>query len=125
MPNISAAFVALAMRTSKIFGSPPEMETKNTAGEVDHLIRCSTAIRVSSCASWGGKHHGVRVVENENGISRRNLITPCRAFASIASGIRTVVAVGFRRTFPGHYNEAYRWDNVWDYESYDNRQAQS
>jgi hypothetical protein len=67
------------------------------------------------------EHHGVRVVEIEDEY-------PKDKFDYAVSRIRIYCiwyqdgGGGWIQTnIPGAYiNEAYRWDNVWDYESYDN-----
>jgi hypothetical protein len=103
--------------------APPEMETKNTPGEkliIDTLL--DNDPRPVHVLSWGGANTTASALwklKNEY---------PKEKFDYAASRIR-IYCIWYQDGGGGwiqtnipsaHINEAYRWDNVWDYESYDN-----
>jgi hypothetical protein len=102
--------------------APPEMETKNTAGEqliIDTLLDHDP--RPVHVLSWGGANTTASALwklKNEY---------PKEKFDYAVSRIR-IYCIWYQdgggdwiqKNIPGaSINEAYRWDNVWDYESYD------
>jgi hypothetical protein len=107
--------------------APPDMETKNTPGEkliIDTLL--DNDPRPVHVLSWGGANTTASALwklKNEY---------PKEKFDYAASRIRIYCiwyqdgGGGWIQTnIPGaHINEAYRWDNVWDYESYDHARKQ-
>jgi hypothetical protein len=102
--------------------APPEMETKNTAGEqliIDTLL--DNDPRPVHVLSWGGAN------TTASALWKLKTEYPKKKFEYAASRIR-IYCIWYQdgggkwiqENIPQAYiNEAYRWDNVWDYESYD------
>ncbi|MFO1489100.1 MAG: DUF1593 domain-containing protein [Verrucomicrobiota bacterium] len=103
--------------------APPEMETKNTAGEkliIDTLL--DNDPRPVHVLSWGGAN------TTASALWKLKTEYPKEKFDYAVSRIR-IYCIWYQDGGGGwiqtnilgaHINEAYRWDNVWDYESYDN-----
>jgi PelA/Pel-15E family pectate lyase len=103
--------------------APPEMETKNTAGEkliIDTLLDSDP--RPVHVLSWGGAN------TTASALWKLKAAYPKDKFDYAVSRIR-IYCIWYQDGGGGwiqtnipqaHINEAYRWDNVWDYESYDN-----
>ncbi|MEZ6075549.1 MAG: DUF1593 domain-containing protein [Pirellulaceae bacterium] len=117
-----------AMRLRRTFGSLRQnMKTKNTAGAqliIDTLLDDDP--RPVHVLSWGGANTRRLPCETKGqSIPRRSSTTPFLASASIAFGTKTAVAASMQNNIPAAYiYEAYGWDNVWDYESYDHARKQ-
>jgi hypothetical protein len=103
--------------------APPDMETKHTAGAqliIDTLL--DNDPRPVHVLSWGGAN------TTASALWKLKTEHPKEKFNYAVSRIRIYCiwyqdgGGGWIQTnIPGAYiNEAYRWDNVWDYESYDN-----
>ena len=103
--------------------APPDMETKHTPGEqliIDTLL--DNDPRPVHVLSWGGANTAA------SALWKLKTDYPKEKFDYAVSRIRIYCiwyqdgGGGWIQTnIPGaHINEAYRWDNVWDYESYDN-----
>lgn len=106
-----------------LWAAPPEMETKNTAGAqliIDTLLDSDP--RPVHVLSWGGAN------TTASALWKLKIEYPKERFDYAVSRLRIYCiwyqdgGGGWIQTnIPGAYiNEAYRWDNVWDYESYDN-----
>jgi hypothetical protein len=103
--------------------APPDMETKNTAGAqliIDTLL--DNDPRPVHVLSWGGAN------TTASALWKLKTGYPKEKFDFAVSRIR-VYCIWYQDGGGGwiqtnipqaHINEAYRWDNVWDYESYDN-----
>jgi hypothetical protein len=102
--------------------APPDMGTKNTAGEkliIDTLL--DNDPRPVHVLSWGGAN------TTASALWKLKTQYPKEKFDYAVSRIRIYCiwyqdgGGGWIQTnIPGAFiNEAYRWDNVWDYESYD------
>lgn len=102
--------------------APPDMATKDTAGAqliIDTLL--DNDPRPVHVLSWGGAN------TTASALWKLKTAYPKEKFDYAASRIRIYCiwyqdgGGGWIQTnIPGaHINEAYRWDNVWDYESYD------
>lgn len=106
-----------------LWAAPPDMETKDTPGEkliIDTLL--DNDPRPVHVLSWGGAN------TTASALWKLKTAYPQEKFDYAVSRIRIYCiwyqdgGGGWIQTnIPGAYiNEAYRWDNVWDYESYDN-----
>ena len=103
--------------------APPDMETKNTPGEmliIDTLL--DNDPRPVHVLSWGGAN------TTASALWKLKTEYPKEKFDYAVSRIR-IYCIWYQDGGGGwiqtnipqaHINEAYRWDNVWDYESYDN-----
>lgn len=107
--------------------APPDMETKNTPGEqliIDTLLDDDP--RPVHVLSWGGAN------TTASALWKLKTEYPKEKFEYAASRIR-IYCIWYQdgggkwiqENIPEAYiNEAYRWDNVWDYESYDHARKQ-
>lgn len=107
--------------------APPEMETKDTPGEkliIDTLL--DNDPRPVHVMSWGGAN------TTASALWKLKTAYPKEKFEYAASRIR-IYCIWYQDGGGGwiqtnipqaHINEAYRWDNVWDYESYDHARKQ-
>lgn len=105
-----------------LYVAPPEMETKNTSGAqliIDTLL--DNDPRPVHVLSWGGAN------TTASALWKLKTEYPKERFEYAASRIR-IYCIWYQdgggqwiqENIPqAHINEAYRWDNVWDYESYD------
>ena len=103
--------------------APPDMETKNTAGAqliIDTLLDSDP--RPVHVLSWGGAN------TTASALWKLKTEYPKDKFDYAVARIR-IYCIWYQDgggqwiqdNIRGAYiNEAYRWDNVWDYESYDN-----
>ena len=103
--------------------APPDMETKDTPGEkliIDTLL--DNDPRPVHVLSWGGAN------TTASALWKLKTEYPKEKFDYAVSRIR-IYCIWYQDGGGGwiqtnipqaHINEAYRWDNVWDYESYDN-----
>jgi hypothetical protein len=107
--------------------APPDMETKNTPGAqliLDTLL--DNDPRPVHVLSWGGAN------TTASALWKLKAEYPKEKFDYAVSRIRIYCiwyqdgGGGWIQTnIPGAYiNEAFRWDNVWDYESYDHARKQ-
>jgi hypothetical protein len=112
-----------------LYVAPPDMETKDTAGAqliIDTLL--DNDPRPIHVLSWGGAN------TTASALWKLKTEYPKEKFDYAVSRIRIYCiwyqdgggSGGWIQTnIPGAFiNEAYRWDNVWDYESYDNARKQ-
>lgn len=108
--------------SNDLWVAPPDMQTRNTPGEqviIDTLL--DTDPRPVHVLSWGGA--------NTTALALWKLKTeyPKEKFDYAVSRIRNYCiwyqdggGEWIQNNIPeAHLNEAYGWDNVWDYESYD------
>ena len=108
---------------SDLWIAPPDMETKDTPGAqliIDTLL--DEDPRPVHVLSWGGANTTASALwKLQDPVpSRKSSSMRPRESESIASGTRTVEGKWIEENIPEAYiNEAYRWDNVWDYESYE------
>ena len=105
-----------------LYIAPPDMATKNTAGAqliIDTLLDDDP--RPVHVLSWGGAN------TTASALWKLKTEYPQEEFKYAASRIR-IYCIWYQdgggkwiqENIPEAYiNEAYRWDNVWDYESYD------
>lgn len=105
-----------------LFVAPPDMETKNTAGAqliIDTLLDDDP--RPVHVLSWGGAN------TTASALWKLKTEYPREKFEYGASRIR-IYCIWYQdgggswiqENIPeASINEAFRWDNVWDYESYD------
>jgi len=105
-----------------LYVAPPDMATKNTAGAqliIDTLLDDDP--RPVHVLSWGGAN------TTASALWKLKTEYPKDQFEYAASRIR-IYCIWYQdgggkwiqENIPEAYiNEAYRWDNVWDYESYD------
>jgi hypothetical protein len=105
-----------------LYVAPPDMETKNTAGAqliIDILLDHDP--RPVHVLSWGGAN------TTASALWKLKTEYPKEKFDYAVSRIR-IYCIWYQdgggkwiqENIPEAYiNEAYRWDNVWDYESYD------
>jgi len=110
-----------------LYVAPPDMETKNTAGAqliIDTLLDDDP--RPVHVLSWGGAN------TTASALWKLKTEYPRDKFEYAASRIR-IYCIWYQdgggkwiqENIPQAYiNEAYRWDNVWDYESYDHARRQ-
>jgi len=103
--------------------APPDMETKNTAGAqliIDTLL--DNDPRPVHVLSWGGAN------TTASALWKLKTEYPQEKFDYAVARLR-IYCIWYQDGGGGwiqtnipqaHINEAYRWDNVWDYESYDN-----
>jgi len=103
--------------------APPDMETQDTPGEkliIDTLLDADP--RLVHVLSWGGAN------TTASALWKLKTAYPKEKFEYAASRIR-IYCIWYQDGGGGwiqtnipqaHINEAYRWDDVWDYESYDN-----
>ena len=103
-----------------LYVAPPDMETKNTAGAqliIDTLLDDDP--RPVHVLSWGGAN------TTASALWKLKTEYPKEKFEYAVSRIR-IYCIWYQdgggswiqKNIPGAYiNEAYRWDNVWDYES--------
>lgn len=105
-----------------LYVAPPDMATKNTAGAqmiIDTLLDDDP--RPVHVLSWGGAN------TTASALWKLKTEYPKDQFEYAASRIR-IYCIWYQdgggkwiqeNIFEAYINEAYRWDNVWDYESYD------
>ena len=105
-----------------LWTAPPKMKTKNTAGAqliIDTLLDDDP--RPVHVLSWGGAN------TTASALWKLKTEYTKKQYDYAASRIR-IYCIWYQdgggkwiqQNIPGaHINEAYRWDNVWDYESYD------
>ena len=110
-----------------LYVTPPDMETKNTAGAqliIDTLLDDDP--RPVHVLSWGGAN------TTASALWKLKTEYPREKFEYAASRIR-IYCIWYQdgggkwiqENIPQAYiNEAYHWDNVWDYESYDHARKQ-
>ncbi|MGA7306241.1 MAG: DUF1593 domain-containing protein, partial [Rhodothermales bacterium] len=109
-----------------LYVAPPDMQTKNTVGAqliIDTLLDDDP--RPVHVLSWGGAN------TTASALWKLKTEYPLDKFEYAASRIR-IYCIWYQdgggkwiqENIPQAYiNEAYRWDNVWDYESHDNARA--
>lgn len=107
--------------------APPDMETKNTPGAqfiIDALL--DNDPRPVHVLSWGGAN------TTASALWKLKTEYPKEKFDYAVSRIR-IYCIWYQDGGGGwiqtnipqaHINEAFRWDNVWDYESYDHARKQ-
>jgi hypothetical protein len=105
-----------------LYVAPPDMETKNTAGaQLIINILLDDDPRPVHVLSWGGAN------TTASALWKLKTEYPKEKFDYAVSRIR-IYCIWYQdgggkwiqENIPEAYiNEAYRWDNVWDYESYD------
>lgn len=107
--------------------APPEMQTKDTAGAqliIDTLLDDDP--RPVHVPSWGGAN------TTASALWKLKMEYPKEKFDYAVSRIRIYCiwyqdggGAWIQNNIPGaHIFESYRWDNVWDYESYDHARKQ-
>ncbi len=110
-----------------LWTAPPDMETKDTAGAqliIDTLLDSDP--RPVHVLSWGGAN------TTASALWKLKTAYPGEKFDYAVSRIR-IYCIWYQDGGGGwiqtnipqaHINEAYGWDNVWDYESYDHARKQ-
>ncbi|MCA9127239.1 MAG: DUF1593 domain-containing protein [Planctomycetales bacterium] len=111
-----------------LYVAPPDMQTKDTAGEqliIDTLL--DNDPRPVHVLSWGGAN------TTASALWKLKTQYPKVKFDYAVSRIR-IYCIWYQdgggewiqKNIPEAYiNEAYQWDNVWDYESYDNARKEN